>query len=107
DEGRRRTSQYFADRKLSYISNEFCQTAHMNKASDTGTVESLKLSPEMFADEQFLEQFRRIPYVGPMKYHNDGSTYRGQMLEGKRHGRGQLVHPDGSYYDGTWLHDKK
>ena len=39
--------------------------------------------------------------VGPIQF-QDGCTYRGQMLDGMRHGRGEQVWPDGSFYRGFW-----
>ena len=35
----------------------------------------------------------------------DGKQYRGEMLEGKRHGKGSIIYPDGASYDGDWHND--
>ena len=36
----------------------------------------------------------------------DGSRYRGDVKEGKRHGQGALIRPDGTKYLGEWLDDR-
>ncbi len=36
----------------------------------------------------------------------DGSKYKGEMKNGKRHGRGIFVRPDGMKYEGEWKDDK-
>ena len=35
----------------------------------------------------------------------DGKQYRGEMLDGKRHGKGSITYPDGASYDGDWHND--
>jgi len=35
----------------------------------------------------------------------DGSSYKGQFLEGKMSGKGQYKWPNGVYYDGEWKDD--
>ena len=39
--------------------------------------------------------------------YTDGSRYDGEVLNGKRHGRGTYVWPDGSRYSGDWRDGKK
>lgn len=36
----------------------------------------------------------------------DSSVYEGQILDGKRHGRGTLILPDGTKYDAEWRDDR-
>jgi hypothetical protein len=36
-----------------------------------------------------------------------GSKYTGDMLGGKRHGKGVKTWPNGDKYDGEWRNDKK
>ncbi len=38
--------------------------------------------------------------------YSDGSKYKGEMKDGKRHGRGIFVRPDGMKYEGEWQDDK-
>ena len=38
--------------------------------------------------------------------YSDGSKYKGEMKDGKRHGRGVFVRPDGMKYEGEWRNDK-
>jgi hypothetical protein len=33
----------------------------------------------------------------------DGGTYSGMLEDGKPHGKGKWLHPDGYYYDGEWI----
>lgn len=40
-------------------------------------VEGLKLSADFNLDDTFLEQFKNLPVVGPIKYKHDNSTYQG------------------------------
>ena len=35
----------------------------------------------------------------------DGKQYRGEMLDGKRHGKGSITYPDGASYEGDWHND--
>ena len=35
----------------------------------------------------------------------DGSKYTGDLKNGKQHGQGTIVHPDGSKYFGKWKLD--
>ena len=50
-----------------------------------------KVSQEFTLDETLLEQFKQLPVVGPIKYKTDNSTYKGQMVNDKRHGKGVLI----------------
>lgn len=45
------------------------------------------------------------PYVteAPINY-PDGSCYMGEMLAGKRHGRGNYTLADGSVFEGQFVH---
>jgi hypothetical protein len=36
----------------------------------------------------------------------NGGSYEGEWLNGKRDGNGKYVWPDGSYYEGDWISDK-
>jgi hypothetical protein len=38
--------------------------------------------------------------------YDDGDTYEGQFLDGKKHGRGRYVEACGNIYEGPYLHDK-
>ena len=33
---------------------------------------------------------------------DDGNSYEGDYIEGKRHGKGKCVFSNGSFYDGDW-----
>ena len=35
----------------------------------------------------------------------DGKQYRGEMVDGKRHGKGSITYPDGASYEGDWHND--
>ena len=37
----------------------------------------------------------------------DGGSYKGQLVDGKPHGKGRITYKDGSYYDGNWVNGKK
>lgn len=39
------------------------------------------------------------------KKFKDGSTYKGEMAKGKRHGKGQFTSKEGIIYDGEWIDD--
>ena len=39
--------------------------------------------------------------------YNDGCVYTGQVVNGKRHGKGTLTWPSGSVYEGDWRDDKR
>ena len=43
-----------------------------------------------------------------MEYYQDGSYYEGQMLDGKRHGKGKFYYEsgEGGVYDGEWAGGK-
>lgn len=36
----------------------------------------------------------------------DGSKYEGYFKNNKQHGRGRLIHSNGEIYEGNWLEDK-
>jgi hypothetical protein len=38
--------------------------------------------------------------------YSDGSTYKGEWKDGKRHGKGTWVRPDGMRYEGEWINNK-
>ena len=63
---------------------------------------SQKLSSTLILPESALAEFASLPTIGPIMYPSDSSTYKGQVLDSQRHGRGMLVQADGSYYDGLW-----
>jgi hypothetical protein len=44
--------------------------------------------------------------VGPIEYIQTQATFKGQMKNGLRHGRGTQVWADGSKYEGEWRDDK-
>ena len=37
----------------------------------------------------------------------DGSYYSGQLLNGEKHGKGMLIWPDGTKYDGSWCRNAR
>lgn len=39
-------------------------------------------------------------------HYDDGVVYTGQILNGKRHGKGKLVWPNGDVYEGDWRDDQ-
>lgn len=54
--------------------------------------------PYVIPDE--MDSFnQKAEMEGPYQY-TLGETYLGQYLEGKRHGKGKQIWPDGSVYDG-------
>jgi len=53
---------------------------------------------EQESNALFMESFRII---------STNQIYKGQWLEGKRHGQGELYEPDGSAYKGYWKNDMK
>ncbi|MGE3647952.1 MAG: hypothetical protein AB7G10_06425, partial [Reyranellaceae bacterium] len=38
---------------------------------------------------------------------SDGATYDGAWVDGKRHGRGLQIWPNGERYEGEWRNDKR
>jgi len=36
----------------------------------------------------------------------DGSTYKGDWVNGKPHGKGKLIYADGRIEEGSWKNDK-
>ena len=45
-------------------------------------------------------EFKRVEYDG-------GDVYEGEILNGKRHGKGKYTWSDGSFYEGEWKDDRK
>lgn len=39
--------------------------------------------------------------------HYDGGIYKGDVIDGKPHGKGRMTYNDKSYYDGEWSYGKK
>lgn len=76
-----------------------------NSAQDK-TSRSMKMSQDLIIEPTLLAEFQGIPVVGPVKVAGGGS-YEGQILNGQRHGRGIVLFPDQTFYDGTWRNDKK
>jgi hypothetical protein len=37
---------------------------------------------------------------------SDGTVYKGEIVDGKRNGKGKLTWPSGAWYDGEWRDDK-
>lgn len=36
----------------------------------------------------------------------DGTSYKGEFLNGEKHGKGEYKFPDGAIYEGSFKHDK-
>lgn len=36
----------------------------------------------------------------------DGTSYKGDWIDGNKHGKGKMVYPDGKSYKGDWFMDK-
>lgn len=53
-----------------------------------------------------MEGFAPRPGDTLVDYPN-GSSYRGQIVDGRRHGRGALLLPDGTRYEAEWRNDKR
>ena len=47
------------------------------------------------------------PILSGVRSWADGMEYAGQMVGGKRYGRGRVAYPNGDVYDGGWEQDKK
>jgi hypothetical protein len=47
--------------------------------------------------------------VGTLCCAKDETTYSGQWIQGKRHGKGRITYDSSemSYYDGEWIENKK
>lgn|SRR3990167_5640157 len=101
-----------AQMKFASPNDRFTTTTDMNRgyspiprnsaAGAPSTTSSQKLSLNLLLPESALTEFAHLPTIGPIIYPSDGSTYKGQVMDSQRHGRGMLVQPDGSYYDGIW-----
>lgn len=39
--------------------------------------------------------------------YKDGSVYTGEVMEGKRHGKGKMTWPNGDVYEGDWREDRR
>ena len=57
---------------------------------------------------------RPAPIPGPVIHaktetirYNDGCVYTGQVVNGKRHGKGRITWPSGDIYEGDWKDDKR
>lgn len=44
-------------------------------------------------------------FASKIKKYKDGSTYKGDNVKGKRHGKGHYTSKDGTVYDGDWIDD--
>jgi len=55
----------------------------------------------------FVEDKERNIFMDSFRILSTNQIYRGQWLEGKRHGQGELYEPDGSAYKGYWKNDLK
>ena len=82
---------------------ELCQT--MNKI-DPELLELSKKLPPFQLNKKQKKIFEAYPILGPYKF-SDGSTYKGQFKEGKKHGVGYLVFQDGSGFQGLFKNDEK
>ena len=65
------------------------------------TAADLHTSPPKYVAADMREAYGPIS----VKKWEDGKVYKGEFLDGKRHGRGSISYPDGSTYDGEWLDD--
>lgn len=60
--------------------------------------------PPFIYDEYLETEVVDLPYVGPIKL-QDGAIYKGQMRDGKRHGKGKQLWEDGKIYEGYFKND--
>ena len=47
-----------------------------------------------------------IPHGQGQITHNDGSSYKGNWINGRKNGRGIFVYKNGNTYDGEWIDDR-
>ena len=66
--------------------------------------ESAQSSPRSY--KLLIQETRALPELGPFRYEDTSCDYIGQYIDNKRHGYGELVWPDGSIYEGQFVHDK-
>ena len=85
------TDQITAVQMIDDSSEEMIKVISSIKAI-TG-IEAVKASPES------ATKFTKFTYP-------DGSVYEGEMLDGKKHGKGKMVFPNKAVYDGEWQDDK-
>ena len=77
------------------------QNSQIEKEMETqGEIEKVKLNNQ--DDDSFLNN--EIKYVENLRIQN--AVYTGEVLNGKRHGKGIQVWDDGAKYEGNWENDK-
>jgi hypothetical protein len=109
-----------------FVSLGFTQESHVTKL-DPKDIQSLQVAPSSmdkirsFVAKQAGVAPSRPTYdattglPGPNEFADppqsicknwpDGKQYRGEMLDGRRHGKGSITYPDGASYDGDWHND--
>ena len=77
------------------------QNSQIEKEMETqGEIEKVKLNNQ--DDDSFLNN--EIKYVENLRIQN--AVYTGEVLNGKRHGKGIQIWDDGAKYEGNWENDK-
>lgn len=65
-----------------------------------GSRSTMKPSQTDLAQKSVVEEV--VEEVSTIAW-GDGGTYTGLLEDGKPHGQGKWLHPDGYYYDGEWV----
>lgn len=74
---------------------------------DNKVKEIEKILGPITMDENFHKKFKNIFTKPPIKFHEEGTIYKGDWnLQGKKHGYGILVTREGSKYEGFWKNDQ-
>ena len=82
-----------------YESTKGCEISQRSSVGDMVT--STKYTPISDSDGPSELDFEPV-YRKPTKVEED-AIYDGEWLDGKKHGRGKQVWPNGDVYDGQWL----
>eukprot|EP01036_Dinobryon_divergens_P003343 gene3343-4400_t len=75
------------------ISNNYLENFHMDHGGNAQISELLSKRTKI-AHKEFVKN-------------GDGSSYDGDIVDGKRHGKGKFIERNGSIYNGEWKYDHK
>ena len=84
--------------KYFYESSKTCESSQRSSVGDALT--STKYAPISDSDGPSELDFEPV-YRKPTKVEED-AIYDGEWLDGKKHGNGKQVWPNGDVYDGQW-----